>query len=102
MKKILCTLVMVAVPAVAFAAVPQYDVEKFCEGLAKGKAAIYNACISMEQKSYDDLKKRWAKIPDKTKEFCGNIAKGMNSYQSFIECEKLEKKAAKNKKSFKR
>jgi len=103
MKTIVMIALAMAIPAMAYAGtVPKYDVEKFCEAIAKGKASIYNACIDMEQKAYDDVKKRWARIPDQIKDYCGAIASGANSYQAFIECEKIEKDAAKNKKSFQR
>lgn len=103
MKKIMMIVLALAISTMAYAAgdVPKYDVDKFCEAIAKGKATIHNACIDMEQNAYADVKKRWADIPDGIKEYCGAIAGGANSYQAFIECEKLEKKEAKNKKSFK-
>lgn len=96
MKKLALLVVMaLVVPALAHAgAIPNYNSEKFCETISSGKRAIYNACIDLEQKAYDDLKKRWARIPQPTKDFCGAVGKGADSYQAFKECE-VQQKAGK-------
>ena len=105
MKKAIIVSLLFTIPALAHAAgVPKYDVNKFCDQVAKaadGSATVRNACIDAEQETYNKLKKEWQSIPEKTRDYCNKIASSVDSYQAFDECVKLEAKEKKKKKEFK-
>ncbi len=104
MKTIPMIVLLSSIPLVAHAmAMPKYDVDKFCHQLAKGadgSMMVRNACIDLEQESYNKLKKMWKNIPEKTQKYCDTIARGLgSSYQGFEECRKMEMEQ--EKKTFK-
>jgi hypothetical protein len=105
MKK---TFLLIALSALSFSAyaneLPRYDVPASCQEVANfggGSHQIYNSCIQMEQQAYNNLKNRWAGIPNDIRGSCIEVASfGGNSYQILESCIQMEQGAADNPETF--
>ncbi|HZK23774.1 MAG TPA: hypothetical protein VFC74_00090, partial [Oscillospiraceae bacterium] len=57
--------------------IPRYNPEAYCQQVANfsgGSSMILNGCIDMEQQSYNNLKRIWASIPNRTQNYCEEVA----------------------------
>ena len=62
---------------------------------------MYNGCIEVEQKSYDNLRRRWASISPRIRNYCIEVAEfAGSSYNMLDGCITMEERAAREKKSF--
>ena len=83
---------------------PRYNPEGYCQqvtDVSGGSSMIFNGCIDMEQRSYNNLKRTWASIPSRTKSYCDDVAKVAGGSYSILEgCIDLEADAASSNKGF--
>lgn len=83
---------------------PRYNPEAYCQQVANfsgGSSMIFNGCIDMEQKSYNNLKRIWVSIPSRTQNYCDEVASTTGGSYSILEgCIDMEIEAASSKKGF--
>nr|WP_290693732.1 hypothetical protein [Halomonas sp. UBA3074] len=77
---------------------PRYDVEGYCEMIARGSHDMFNFCIDEEQKAYDELGTMVSSVETQTLNYCDQIAG--DSYDMLLFCIEEETEAADNRRSF--
>lgn len=94
-KTILWALAMatasIMTPTVGMAAeMPRFNVPAYCARVADtvgGSDMIREGCLEQEQSSYNELKPRWASVPERTQAYCVNVAQTIGgSYQILEGC----------------
>ena len=96
---------LVSAPSWAQADVPRYDPAAHCKRIASigsSSAVIERTCLQTEQSAYDDLKRRWDKVPSETASHCDRIARvgGDGTYVILKTCIETETDAAENMPAF--
>lgn len=80
----------------AQSAIPKYDPDGWCAQVASagggGSETIKRGCMEMEQEAYNNLKGRWAGLPEKTRKWCDKVARaaGKGSYSTLQGCIEME------------
>lgn len=104
-KALIClTLSMTPLVSAHASEVPRYNPEAYCRQVASfsgGSSMIYNGCIEMEQKSYNNLKRIWPSVPSNTRNHCNEVASISGGTYAILEgCIDMESEAASSTKSF--
>ena len=89
----------------AWATVPNYPVENWCDRVARSAGprseVIYGGCTRNEQLAYDRLKIEWDATPSTAQSWCDQVARsvGPGSYELLLGCLDNEAQAARQNKS---
>ena len=91
-------------PAAFAQDIPRYSVEAHCQNVSEvsgGSSMIYGGCIDMEQTAYNSLKREWAGLPAKARDYCDEVARvSGGSYSILKGCIDMELDAANNTPAF--
>jgi hypothetical protein len=99
----LCTaaLAISASPAVAYDPIPNYQVERWCDQVARAAGArsevIYGGCIDQEQSAYNALRDgTWGGLAPATRNWCDQVARsgGGGSFVILLSCANQETAAS--------
>jgi hypothetical protein len=99
MKRVWLGLLLGLGAAPAWAEMPNYDVDAYCQRLgqmAGGSEQLRKTCVEQEQRAYDQMKPKWDAIPAVTRTYCerlGRMAGG--SFELLDTCVDQELQAGK-------
>ncbi len=84
MRLLFLSLLTVCLALPAQAALPDYDVKARCEAAATQggnmSPAQFQACLQLEQKSYDSIKEQWDKLSFASQDYCVQQASAVGMY----------------------
>ena len=91
--------VLLSCAASVAAELPRFDPPKACRQIASlgggYSEMLYSGCMDLEQSSYDQLKAKWDRLPDRMQDHCVEVARFSGStYQILFGCIQNEEKAA--------
>lgn len=84
MRLLLLSVFAACLAAATHAAMPDYDVNARCETAAtqggRTSPAQFQACLQLEQKSYDSIKEYWDKLSAASQDYCVQQASTLGMY----------------------
>ena len=84
MRPLLLSLLAICLALPAGAGLPEYDVKARCEAAAsQGETmspAQFQACLQLEQKSYDSVNEHWDKLSEASQNYCLKQADAVGMY----------------------
>ncbi len=96
MKKTIAAVAL-ALPLLANAEMPNFDVKAYCtriSGLGGAQSqAVMQGCFENEQAAYDHIKPVWDSLPSATRQYCNRLAGHNGSYATLEGCVDMEKSA---------
>jgi hypothetical protein len=95
MKKI--AAVLLVLPVLAHAEMPDYDVKSYCARISSMGGAssqmVKQGCFENEQAAYNHVKPVWDSLSTETRNYCQRIAHYTGSYAALEGCVDMEQSA---------